>query len=321
MSDHEVIIEYLQLLSLDQNSLTTATTYWLQDAIVAYRKGLADAAAANAAANATTADANNATRNASAAAAKPLRSLPLLTHIERQLPAVSLMDANVSYPLSRARSMAAAAEDFASLIAAVLQVYGVHSRIAVVCSANVPAVAHDAARPSQSDSGGGDAPGDGSASTPAAAADGPSSASGDLDAAMAACRSAPSLGAPTCEEAAEAAFSGLKKRGRCRTIVEARLGEQPPEKAYAGHPLPSPPLASSLLPSHPFPFHPRTLSHPLAPPRATSQVSRPRSWQRGSPTTARQSELPGRSSRARRPSGAVQTTRTSLVSPDGACPR
>ena len=124
-----VLVEYLQLLSLDQTSLTTATSYWLQAAIVEYRKQLADAEAANAtsATNATAA-----AKNATASAAAAPRLPPLLTLLARELPAPSLLNTTGAYPLPRARSAAAASEDFAVVMAAVLQEYGVHSRVAVL---------------------------------------------------------------------------------------------------------------------------------------------------------------------------------------------
>ena len=124
MSDSEVLIEYLQLLSLEQSSLTIAATYWLQDAIVAYRKGLADKAAAlesaltanttSSSTNTTTSNTTNATTAASALPPKP-KLPPLLTPLDRGLKAPILLDSNSSaYPIqrARARSGTAAAEDF-----------------------------------------------------------------------------------------------------------------------------------------------------------------------------------------------------------------
>ena len=51
MSDGEVLVEYLQLLSLDYSSLTVATSNWLRSAIIDYRVSLADRLAANATAS------------------------------------------------------------------------------------------------------------------------------------------------------------------------------------------------------------------------------------------------------------------------------
>ena len=136
MSDDEVLIEYLQLLSLEQTSLTRAAKQWLQAAIVSYRRGLADALAANAtsAANTTNATAGSTNKTAAASARSGPSLPPLLTALDRSLTVRALLDEESAYPLPRARSTVFAAEDFAVVMASVLQAYGVHSRVAVLCS-------------------------------------------------------------------------------------------------------------------------------------------------------------------------------------------
>ena len=216
MSDQEVLVEYLQLLSLEQNSLTTATSYWLMDAIVSYRAHLADAAAAAVAANATASDApsnaKNTTSANSTARTGPPPPPPLLTLLDQALPAHVMLDSNSSYPLIRARSTLASTEDFAVVIASVLQAYNVHSRIAILCS--VPPPTSATAEPSTvtvDDIGNADA---------AAAAVGP-------------CRRPGALDAEECKPVADMARAALRApdRKQCRTLVEVRLGKSPKKMA------------------------------------------------------------------------------------------
>ena len=136
MSDEEVLIEYLQLLSLDHSHLTMATSAWIHSALVDYRKQLADstAAKAEAAASNSTGGQEAPSANSSSNASGSLDNgglgrgrkavAPLLTSLDAQLSAVRLLGGNGSYPLARARSAVLASEDFAVVMAAVLQVCG-----------------------------------------------------------------------------------------------------------------------------------------------------------------------------------------------------
>ena len=208
MSDSEVLIEYLQLLSLESTNLNTATTYWLQSAIIAYRKELADKTAALAGAagsvNATAAPTADTTAAAANATAPSTAKVPLLlTGMDRSLPAPNLLDVNGTYPLVRARSAVAASEDFAIAFASILQVYGVQSRLAVFCSTPIaPEDANDAnATEDATDAGG----------APAAPL----------------CRSHGALMTSACKLAADAAKAAVRPPKGCRTVAEVRLGKSP----------------------------------------------------------------------------------------------
>ena len=245
MSDGEVLVEYLQLLSLEQTSLSTATKQWLMASIVDYRQGLADALAANASANATAANATSANATAAnataatATAGKGAAPPPLLTSMDRSLPVFALVGEATPYPLSRARSTLGAAEDFAVVMAAVLQAYAVHARLAVFCTLPPAASAGAAGAAAQAleeeerlalappplaaadegdgEEGGGDASAQGGGAGEGAVA--------VAVASLPSCRLASELASEGCRGVADAARSALRPPSKCRTRVEVRLGK------------------------------------------------------------------------------------------------
>lgn len=224
MSDDEVLIEYLQLLSLEQTSLTRAAKQWLQAAIVSYRRGLADALAANAtsAANTTNATAGSTNKTAAASARSGPSLPPLLTALDRSLTVRALLDEESAYPLPRARSTVFAAEDFAVVMASVLQAYGVHSRVAVLCSLPTGATSGAAYAATIAAVG----------ASGSAAEDGAAAASESKpEAAVRFCRSPAELSSEACRVVADAARSALRAPSKCRTRVEARLGKGPKKMA------------------------------------------------------------------------------------------
>ena len=252
MSDNEVLIEYLQLLSLDSHSLTAASTLWVLDAIVNYRRTLAEAVgvakAAAEAANATAAadatraaqaapvnatlEAELALSRAAALRAERRQRVLLLTPIDRQAALPSLLASNETYPLARARSPSAASEDFALVMAAVLRAYGVHSRAAVLCSEPpLPPPRAVSAAAAEGNSANGvaveagavaGAP-DGGAVAAAAAVvvDG----AGKPTTTPAVCRTPAALASEACAAALTAAHAALRPSRKCRTVIEVRLGK------------------------------------------------------------------------------------------------
>ena len=250
MSDNEVLIEYLQLLSLDSHSLTAASTIWVLDAIVDYRRTLAEAArvakAAAEAANATAAadatraaqaapvnatlEAELALSRAAALRAERRRRVLLLTPIDRQAALPSLLASNETYPLARARSPSASSEDFALVMAAVLRAYGVHSRAAVLCSEPpLPpprAVSAAAAEGNSTNGVAVEAGAVADASVGGAAAAAAAAVAVDADGAgEPVCRTPAALSSEACAAALTAAHAALRPSRKCRTVIEVRLGK------------------------------------------------------------------------------------------------
>ena len=199
MSDQEVVVEYLQLLSLEQSSLTAATSFWLQSAIVSYRRQLANSAAA---ANESLTTKLTETSASPESLRKNASVQIILTQMNTSLPAHVLLDGNGSYPLFRARSTTLASEDFAVAMAAVLQAFRVHARVTLICA------------PSP------------------VGANGEGAGSSDFEPAKGGCRLARSLVADDeCKSKLSEAGSRHRAPGKCRTVIEVRLGRSPKKLA------------------------------------------------------------------------------------------
>ena len=157
----------------------------------------------------------------------------------RELPAPLLLDANTSaYPLARARSAAAASEDFAVALAAVVSLYGVHARVSVFCGGGGGGGgggAADAAPPVSAAEAAARATAQAAAiAAERAAAEEAKAKIGDGGAEAAAARPPPRLvcrspaalaNDEACKPAADAARLAVRPPRHCRSVVEARLGK------------------------------------------------------------------------------------------------
>jgi len=173
----------------------------LRSAIVAYRHSLSQREAAAVPVDANSSNVTNSTApgGTNGGPISPMRLVPL-TRIHRDQPGLALVNPNQSYPLLRARSAVAAAEDFAAMVAALLQAYGVHSRIAVLCtSSQLHSSSADTAAP----------------------------ATAEVDVFSASCRTRGSLMAVACQLSGHTVCAAKHPSRSCRTVVEARLGKSP----------------------------------------------------------------------------------------------
>jgi hypothetical protein len=126
-----------------------------------------------------------------------------------------LLPHNGSYPLSRARSVTAAAEDFALVMAAIMQAYGIHARIAVLC-------ADTDAHKSPIDWPVG--------YTNANTKTGAGADAGAPERSLP-CRTPTQLRTDGCQSVRDAAKAAHRPPCKCQSVVEARLGKSPKKLA------------------------------------------------------------------------------------------
>jgi len=144
LTDPELAAEHLQLIDLEADVLTMPSRLaWLRSATASFRQKRAEDHTVTCAATVSRADAR-----ASSIALRPSHASPpfasphttidtpsfLLASSFDTISATTLLDHAATYTTLRARRTFTASDDFALMVGATLQAFGVHSRFSLVCS-------------------------------------------------------------------------------------------------------------------------------------------------------------------------------------------